>query len=82
MAISKELNEWYETGKMSRNRYTHMVVVCDTYSHEDYPVYVRPEDDIHKVIADHSKNMQKVMEVYNFSLDKSIQLKPGLINNI
>ena len=28
---------------------THMIVVCDTYDWEDFPVYVRPEEDVREV---------------------------------
>lgn len=44
---------------------THMLVVCDTYDYDDYPVNVMPADDVHEVEANYrAKPMQKVMEVY------------------
>jgi hypothetical protein len=46
---------------------THMVVVCDTFSHEDYPVYVCPEADVRDVVKKYDgPNMQRIMEVYSF----------------
>lgn len=44
---------------------THMVVVCDTYDHTDYPVRVMPEEDVHQVVEKYKgRDMQRVMEVY------------------
>ena len=28
---------------------THAIIVCDTYDHEDYPVYVTQRQDVHVV---------------------------------
>lgn len=54
---------------------THMVVACDTFSYEDYPIYVLPNQDVHRVVADHSgQNMQTVMEVYCMHLPLDQQL--------
>ena len=38
--------------------------------------------DIHKSIADHSMDMQKVMEVYKMSMDLDEQLNSHRSNNI
>lgn len=51
-----------------------MLVVCDTFDYEDYDVCVFPGKDINKEIADYQKNMQRVMEVYNLSMDLEEQL--------
>lgn len=68
-----EIRGWLLAGK-SKNA-THMIVVCDTYDHEDYPVYVLPGQDVRKEYDSlHWKNMQKVMEVYNLSKDIEPQL--------
>lgn len=32
----EELREWIKRGKSAKA--THMIVVCDTFDHEDYPV--------------------------------------------
>lgn len=51
---------------------THMIVVCDTFSYDDYPVYVMKYQSVREVAASYNgKNMQRVMEVYN--LKKSIK---------
>lgn len=50
-------------------------MVCDTFDYEDYPVEVKPDEDVRKVEAQYNgPNMQKVMEVYNLSMDMDKQL--------
>lgn len=55
-----------------------MIVVCDTYNHEDYPVYVMPgedaQSDVRKMVEEYGKkSMQRVMEVYKLELGKDAQ---------
>jgi hypothetical protein len=45
---------------------THMIVVCDQFDYEDYPVYVKPGQDVHKKVTEYlALPMQKIMEVYD-----------------
>lgn len=68
-----DIDRWFREGV--RLGATHMIVVCDSFSHEDYPVYVGTDMDIHQVVASkNGSNMQRVMEVYNLSKNKQIQL--------
>ena len=54
---------------------THVIVVCDDFDHSDYPVIVGPEEDFWELYDSHNgKNMQRVMEVYDLSLDIETQL--------
>lgn len=71
MATTREdIKTWFLKGK--EQKATHMIVVCDTYDLEDYPVYVMPGENVHEKHAEYrGKNMQKVMEVY--SLRKNIE---------
>ena len=58
-----DLKGWFESGV--RQGATHLVVVCDTFDHDDYPVYVKHGEDVHRVYAKfNGPNMQRVMEVY------------------
>ena len=70
----EEIRQWLEDGKTKGS--THLIVVCDTFDHEDYPVYVSPSEDVSKKIAGYSnpKEMQKVMEVYSYKLPLESQL--------
>lgn len=54
---------------------THVIVACDTFDYQDYPVYVKPEEDARKLRAEYDqKPMQRVMEVYSLALPIEAQL--------
>lgn len=65
MTSIKMLREWFIRGMKEKAAY--MLVVCDTFDYEDYPVYVAKGKDPHVAVSEYSKDMQKVMEVYNLS---------------
>ena len=68
-----DIEQWFDHGVHTNA--THLIVVCDTYDYEDYPVYVTSIEDVRAKVAQYSgPNMQKVMEVYNLSEDKETQL--------
>lgn len=74
MATTKEeIKEWFQFG--IQEKATHMIIVCDTYEHADYPVYVSSEQNVHDVVLEKKESsMQRVMEVYNLSMDMETQL--------
>ena len=74
MGTTKEdIQGWIKEGQDKGA--THLIVVCDTFEYEDYPVYVMPgEDPIIKYNSYNGSNMQKVMEVYNLHKDLNKQL--------
>ncbi|MCI9434960.1 MAG: bifunctional (p)ppGpp synthetase/guanosine-3',5'-bis(diphosphate) 3'-pyrophosphohydrolase [Bacilli bacterium] len=56
--------------------YSHVIICCDTFDYEDYPVYIKYGEDIKTIIANYNdyNKMSKVMEVYNYNLDLEKQL--------
>ena len=65
MATSHEdISEWYDQGKTKGA--THMVVMCDTFDWDDYPVFIMPMDDLNEKIAKPGE-MQRIMEVYSYA---------------
>lgn len=47
---------------------THVLIVCDTFDYEDYPVYVTLGQDVRKIAAtNNGPNMTKLMEVYDLT---------------
>ena len=72
MTTKDDIRRWLENGK--KKRVTHLIVVCDTFDYEDYPVYVHKNENVHEVEEQHSKDMQRVMEVYKLSMDWDEQL--------
>lgn len=72
MAASKnDIREWLSRVKPTD---THMLVVCDRWDYEDFPVFVKAEDDIDAMISKYSTNICRVMEVYNLKMDVESQL--------
>lgn len=74
MAADKaEIRRWFERGKGDGAAF--MLVACDTYSWEDYPVHCASAEALRARAAElHGPNMQKVMECYDLSMDMELQL--------
>lgn len=67
------IGEWFDAGV--KQGATHMLVVCDTFDYEDYPVYVMPGEDPHEVVNEKTgTNMQSLHEVYALHLPRERQL--------
>lgn len=74
MATSQsEIKEWVEEAKKDP-KVTHVLIVCDTFDYEDYPVEVKEGEDIKEKIKQYSGNMQKIMEIYSMKMDIKKQL--------
>lgn len=78
-----EIASWFENGV--RGGSTHMVVVCDDYDHEDYPIFLNgTESEAREKVAEYGAgehSMQRVMEVYSLSMDMERQLsEPSSFN--
>ncbi len=71
IASKREIETWFDEGVASGA--THMVIVCDTFDHTDYPVFVASAEAARKK-ADHPGEMQRTMEVYCLSADKAEQM--------
>ncbi len=73
-AASKfQIREWLNEGLAQGA--THVIIVCDTFDYDDYPVYVMSGQDARKIKEEYDgKGMQKVMEVYKLSMDLETQL--------
>ena len=70
----KEIREIVLSG--NTGEYSHVIIVCDTFDYEDYPVYVEYGEDIKSMVAHYNNcnNMSRVMEIYNYNLDLEKQL--------
>ncbi len=67
-----EISEWFDRGV--KQGATHLIVVCDTFDYEDYPVFVKENQDVKEIESEYSQSMQSVMEVYCLTKDKEPQL--------
>ena len=75
MATSRaQISEWFD--QAVRIGATHMMVVVDGFDFEDYPVPVLYREDVQEKIDKYNgKEMQQVMEVYDLSISKEVQLE-------
>jgi len=72
-ATRQEIASWLD--ELYAGDATHLIVVCDTFGWDDYPVFVSPNEDVHERIAHYSNaSMQRIMEIYSRSHDKNAQL--------
>lgn len=74
MTTHDKIREWLDRGRVLGA--THMIVVCDTFDHSDYPVYVRADMRVRECIGEWSNpaKMSRVMEVYSYARDLESQL--------
>lgn len=62
-ASFNEISRWFDRGVAEGA--THMVVECDTFDYDDYPVYANSAAEARKRVSDAAtKDMTSVMEVY------------------
>jgi hypothetical protein len=72
-ARMNDIEGWFQRGV--NEGATHMIVVCDTFDHEDYPVFVKPGEDVREREKSYEgREMQRVMEVYNLGMNMADQL--------
>jgi len=80
MTTRKQIAEWLNNAL--EQKASHMLVVCDTFDWEDYPVLVTKSQSVKEVIQRYSDNMQRVEEVYDLSLDIEKQLNERRAYNV
>ncbi len=74
MAASRQdIRRWLQRGKEEGHSY--MLVVCDTFDHEDYPMYAGDAEQAGRFVSYYDgNNMQRVVEVYNLEIPADVQL--------
>lgn len=77
MAANKgDISHWFDRGV--EQGATHMIIVCDDFDYDDYPVYVQPDQDVREIAdSNNVPDERRVMEVYCLSMDKATQLAEG-----
>jgi len=70
-ATRQDIDGWFDRGVANGAR--HMLVVCDTFDHDDYPVFTHSDAEC---LARYKEpgNMQRVMEVYDLRAEKAEQM--------
>ena len=73
-ATKQDIMRWFKNGVDEKQ--THMIVVCDCYDYEDYPVYVGKDEDVREIEKYYNgKELQAIMEVYNLRMDLDSQME-------
>lgn len=74
MSTTREMiSEWFDRGVGQKAAY--LLVVCDTFDHEDYPVFANSADECREKYKHYNgPNMQKVMEVYDLAAPRQEQI--------
>lgn len=74
MGTSKEtIRDWFKDGVKDKQRPRYMIVLCDTFDHDDYPTYQKTEEQA-RALMKSPGDMQRVMEVYDLQADMEKQL--------
>lgn len=78
MAASyQDIKRWFEDA-VKDGKYSHLLVVCDTYDYDDYPVPVEKGTNPREKAEEFKmSNMQRVEECYDLSMDMDTQLEQG-----
>lgn len=83
MTTISEIREWLGSTEEMKKEFSHMIVVCDSFDYEDYPVYVKRYENVSEKIANYSsKPMQQIMEVYSYDMNIFDQLGSERVWNI
>lgn len=79
-ANKQDIRKWLQRGHVKGA--THVIVICDTFDHGDFPILVMPGEDPKQIVKDRDGvNMERVMEVYNLSIDDEVQLAERRVFN-
>ena len=72
-ATKLEIIMWLE--KARAQGATHLIIACDRYNYDNYPIYVTAKEDVRKEIRRIIRqNMQSIDEVYDMSMSLEEQL--------
>lgn len=74
MAATKDdIISWFQEGV--KNKKDFLIVVCDTFDWDDYPIFTKGDANFEKQYVSHNEhNMQKIMEVYDLHKNMKTQL--------
>ena len=71
MTTKQEISSWFDRGVAQGAR--HMLVICDSFDHEDYPVFTETDEECFARYKSPGE-MQRVMEVYDLTAPKAEQM--------
>lgn len=72
MTTKNDIREWFERGVEQHAEF--LIVVCDTFSHEDYPVFATGATFKDTFEGHNGRNMQRIIEVYDLERERETQI--------
>ncbi len=66
-ATRQDVDRWILTAHLQKKRY--IISVCDTFDHDDYPVYCRDKREVLEKYPDYTRNMQRINEIIRVNED-------------
>lgn len=78
-SYTERIQAYYAQAKLENA--THFLVVTDTLSNTEYPVFVKQGHDLDESEKFYSRNFQKVQEIYNMSMDVLPQIQEARAYN-
>lgn len=75
-----DIREWLDRAEPN---HTHMMVVCDQFDYEDFPVFITAtETEARRRVSEYNgRDMTRVMEIYDLKSDLEDQLSGGIAFN-
>jgi hypothetical protein len=71
--VESEVPVWLRSGMAMKARY--MIVIVDAFDHDDFPVFVFPDEDfVKKLAATNAVTKRRVTAVYDLSREVGKQL--------
>lgn len=81
-ASLQDIEGWYEEAK--RRGAAYLIIVCDTFDYDNYPVYVQKVEDFQAAFNQYQKpqNMSSIDEVYDMKMPMNQQrMKPSFLGS-
>ncbi len=73
MSSREDISGWFDRALKNKNAF--LIVVCDSFDYDDYPVFVDKEENFGaKYWEMKNAPMQQIMEVYDISKPKEDQM--------
>lgn len=76
-ATRQDIRDWIAEG--IEKGATHVIIMCDTFDHENYPSYIMPGEDPKEKRS--FENMQRPDECYDLRMDIDAQLNEDRANH-
>lgn len=69
-ATRNDVDRWIQTARKQGKKY--IISVCDTFDHDDYPVYCRDRKEVLEKYPDYTRNMQRINEIIRVNEDGTV----------